>query len=406
MTPKTFPHPELIKKLPAEVTTLFQIFGEEIRVVGGAVRDLLLAKEVHDFDFCTKYLPEEIVKILTKNKIKAIPTGVKFGTITAVVAGKNFEITTLRKDGVTDGRHCEPEFVADYFLDASRRDFTINALYLDSAGLVSDYFEGIPDLKNQKVRFIGEANKRIEEDYLRILRFFRFSCGYAAELDAQGLDACASARENLKKLSRERVRAEVLKTLSSAKKENLIAVLKVFKSTKISDSTFSSKLDVEGLERLFELAEKLKFAASQNLKIATLFLQKKIDLKILAQEICATNLEKKYFSYLINAVNEVELGLEDIKQLLAFADKELVLDLYLLYLAKNSDPQKNSDAEKNIQFLQNFSLPNFPLSGEDVMALGFTGAAAGSAIESAKKFWAANDFLAGKTELQKFLKTT
>ncbi len=436
MQPKTFSHPELIKKFSPEVKALFQIFGEEIRIVGGAVRDLLLQKEVHDFDFCTKYLPDEIIKILNKNKIKAIPTGVKFGTITAVVAGKNFEITTLRKDDKTDGRHCEPEFVSDYFLDAQRRDFTINALYLDSAGLVSDYFDGISDIKKQKVRFIGEAKTRIEEDYLRILRFFRFSCQYAAELDVKGLAACASEKENLKKLSKERVRAEVLKMLLSEKKENLIAVLKVFKEQKIADSIFSSKLDIEALERLFKLGKEFDFSATQNLKIAALFFQKEIDLKIFAQEICATNLEKKYFLYLLNALTGprhedgvtprerrdgtqtrvchpvfttgsrgFELGLEDLKQLLAFADKDLVLDLYLLSLAKNSDLQKNSNAKKNIKFLQNFSLPNFPIGGEDVINLGFTGQAAGKAIEMAKKFWAANDFKLQKTDLIKFLKT-
>ncbi len=408
MQPKTFSHPELIKKFPPEVKTLFQIFGEEIRIVGGAVRDLLLKKEVHDFDFCTKYLPEEIIKILNKNKIKAIPTGVKFGTITAVVAGKNFEITTLRKDDKTDGRHCEPEFVSDYFLDAQRRDFTINALYLDSAGLVSDYFDGISDIKNQKVRFIGEAKTRIEEDYLRILRFFRFSCQYAAELDPKGLMACISEKENLKKLSKERVRAEVLKMLSSEKRENLIVVLKVFKEQKIADSIFSSKLDVEALERLFKLEEEFDFSATQNLKIAALFLQKEIDLKIFAQEICATNLEKKYFFYFLNSLtgpSGLELRMEDLKQLLVFADKNLVLNLYLLSLAKNSDLQKNSNAKKNIKFLQNFFLPNFPISGEDVINLGFTGQAAGKAIEMAKKFWAANDFKLQKTDLIKFLKT-
>lgn len=451
MNPKTFSHPELIKKLPAEVKTIFRIFGDEIRLVGGSVRDLLLGKKVNDFDFCTKFSPDQITKVLTKNKIKAIPTGIKFGTITAVVAGKNFEITTLRKDVGSNGRHSEVEFVADYFEDAARRDFTINALYLDSAGSVTDYFGGIDDLSNKKLRFIGEASRRIEEDFLRILRFFRFSCEYAVELDAQGLAACVKAKESLKKLSRERLRAEVLKIISTAEKENLVAVLKVLKDKKIAESFFSSELDVKALTQLFELEERLKFSASPRLKIAALFLRDETDLDIFAKEICATNLEKKFFYYVLNVApvlrvfkrtesqeilkqfqddvsrdeiahhpprypelvlgalagdfNALELGLEDLKQLLAFADKNLVLDLYLLSLVKNPDSTKNSDSRKNLKFLQNFSLPNFPLGGEDVIDLGFTGKAAGKAIESAKKFWAANDFSSDKAALQKFLKT-
>lgn len=401
MALQNFSHPELIKKLPEEVKIIFKIFGDEIRLVGGSLRDLLLKKNVNDFDFTTKFLPPEIIKILGKNKIKAIPTGVKFGTITAVVNGKNFEITTLRKDAETDGRHCTPEFVSDYFLDAARRDFTVNALYLDSKGVVTDYFDGISDLKNKKVRFIGEAKKRIEEDYLRILRFFRFSCEYAAELDVQGLEACVAAKENLIKLSRERVRAEILKMIASAKKENLLAVLRVLKSKKIAQVLFHSPLDVEALERLFELEKKFKFTAERNLKMAVLFLAEKIDLKVFAGEICATNLEKKYFSYVLGASDG--LGLGDLRQLLLFNEKDWVRDFYLFSLIKNPNSEKTAEIKKNLQYLQNFSLPNFPITGEDVLQLGFKGKAAGEAILSAKKFWAANDFLPEKLELLKFL---
>ncbi len=470
-------HTDLIKKLPTEVKNLFEVFGGQIRLVGGSVRDLLLQKKVSDFDFATKFKPEEITKILKKNKIKAVPTGAKFGTITAVINGKNFEITTLRKDSETDGRHCKPEFVADYELDAARRDFTINALYLDSEGLIHDYFDGISDLKKQKVRFIGNANLRIEEDYLRILRFFRFSCKYAQDLDSQGLKACILQKENLKKLSKERVRAEILKMLGSEKKENLIAVLRVLKSKKIAEEIFVGKLDVNALERLFKIEKEFKISASLNLKIATVFLSKEFDLKNFATEICVTNLEKKYFSFLLgfgvknllfgagrepltptlshkgrgsdtelgltpsppvkeiyselglapsSSVKEVysELGLApsplvgegwgegflatktQLNYFLASFDKELVLDLYLLNLSKNLNQKKLSEAKKNIQFLQNFSLPKFPLNGEDVISVGFKEKDVGIAINSAKKFWAEHDFKSTKPELIKFLKNT
>ena len=398
MNPKTYQHPELLKKLPSEVKTLFKVFNSEILLVGGCVRDFLLQKNVNDFDFCTKFLPDEIIKILTKNKIKAIPTGIKFGTITAVVNGKNFEITTLRKDHETDGRYCNPEFVDDYSLDAARRDFTINALYLDSAGLVYDYFDGISDLKNSEVKFIGDAKKRIEEDFLRILRFFRFSCRYAKGLDNEGLKACVDLKENLKNLSRERIRSEILKIIDDGNKAKVIAILQILESEKIIDEIFAEKLDIEALKHLFEM----EVSASLNLKLAVLFLKKDLDLKKFAQEICATNKEKKYFSFLVEKSPEPDL--QSLKQLLAFSDKNWVLDFYLFTLAKS--PKKNTDSKNIIHFLQNFFLPEFLLNGEDAKHLGLKDKAVGEAITKAKIFWAENNFTPDKNSLINFLKSS
>ena len=166
---------KIFANLPPEVLKIFTIFGENIRLVGGAVRDLILEKKVNDYDFACKFLPDEIQKILKAHNIKSIPTGLKYGTITAVINNKNFQITTLRKDENQKGRACDVNFVEDFFEDAKRRDFTINALYLDYRGEIHDYFNGLDDLQNRKVRFILDAKTRIQEDYLRILRFLRFS---------------------------------------------------------------------------------------------------------------------------------------------------------------------------------------------------------------------------------------
>lgn len=421
---------QLAEKFPPEVNFLFKIFGDDIRLVGGCVRDLLLGKKIADFDFATRFLPEEMLKILQKNGVKAVPTGLKFGTITAVVDGKNFEITTLREDSKTNGRHCKPQFLDDYFSDAKRRDFTINALYLDAAGRLYDYFDGISDLKNQKVRFIGKAEQRITEDFLRILRFFRFSCDYALSLDQEGLQACIQQKENLKKLSRERIRAEFLKILASENKANLITVLEVLESQKIFEQIFFARPDIKALAHLFEIEKKLKFSASSNLKLACLFLQNGFALgthpesrccsrdsrrflEVFAQEICATNSEKKYFQTLLDQKNLGQKNsppdLEELKQFFLFEKKELILDFFLLDLAKNFDSLKFSnweeEAEKKLQFLQNFSLPIFPLNGHDAMQLGFKDKAVGEAIKLAKNFWAENDFKADKIALVNFLKT-
>jgi len=404
MQPKIISLPNLVKELPTEVNILFEIFGDEIRLVGGAVRDLLLGKKVNDFDFATRCLPQETTKILEKNKIKAVPTGVKFGTITAVMNGKNFEITTLRKDSKTDGRHCNPEFVDDYFLDAQRRDFTVNALYLDLAGLVTDYFDGISDLENKKVRFIGDANKRIEEDYLRILRFFRFSCGYASELDEQGLAACEKHKKNLGKLSRERIRAEFLKMIGGKKKENIIAILEVFESTKIAGAIFSVRLDIEALKNLFEIEEKLEISADLNLKLAALFGDEDLDLKSFFQEICATNAEKKYFEFAHRPRLYAGIHYSDLKKLLASQEKEIVASFYLLCLAKNHNQHNLEAARETLTFLNNFTLPTFPLKSEDLIALGITGKNLGIFLQKAKEIWVENDFKIDKNELIATLK--
>ncbi len=398
MKPEIFSHPELVKKFPQEVKTLFHIFGDEVRLVGGCVRDLLLKKKLNDFDFATKYLPSETTKILERNNIKAVPTGIKFGTVSAVMNGKNFEITTLRKDAETDGRHCNPQFVDDYFLDAARRDFTINALYLDAKGLVTDYFCGISDLKNHEVKFIGDANQRITEDFLRILRFFRFSCEYATKLDETGLEACVKHKESLKKLSRERIRAEILKMLASAKKNNLMQILQLLKSQGIAQEILSSEIDIKSLKSLFKIEEELKVSANLKVKLATLFCQKNCDDKILFREICATNSEKNFFQFCRKLKNE-ELNHGQLQELLVFESKEQLLDLYLVNLAKNFESVKISVAAQNISFLRDFLVPDFPLKSADLINSGFVGKDLGLALKKAKIIWANSDFKLKQQEL-------
>lgn len=392
---------KIFLQLPSEIKKIFEVFKnypDSIRLVGGSVRDLLLGKKFSDFDFATKFLPEKIEEILRQNRIKAIPTGKKFGTITAVVDGKNFEITTLRKDNETDGRHCEPEFVDDYKLDAARRDFTMNALYLDAQGVVHDYFGGIDDLKNQKVHFIGDANQRIEEDFLRILRFFRFSCSYAAELDFEGLKACVNQRENLKKLSRERVRSEILKMLNSANKQNLLKIFAVLIDKKITAELFASELNLQSLRQLFFNEEKFDFVADLRVKVAALFCSSKTDLEKFFGEICATNLEKKFFNFAVQQ-NSQSLDLQSLKRLLAFYDKRDVLDFYLFKCVKDY----REISAQNLQFLHEFELSKFPLCGEDLINIGLKGQEIGVAVERLKNLWADGDFKADKKTLLQLL---
>ncbi len=197
------------------------------RIVGGAVRDTLLGLPVTDVDLATMLLPDAVIDRLRAARIKAIPTGLDHGTVTAVADGKNYEITTLRRDVATDGRHATVVFSEDWKEDAARRDFTTNALYADPAtGEVFDYFGGLADLDEGNVRFIGDANERIAEDHLRILRYFRFLARFGeGAVDAPAIAACAANATSLIALSRERITSELLKLLALPDPRQSVALM-------------------------------------------------------------------------------------------------------------------------------------------------------------------------------------
>ena len=192
--------------------------GGQARLVGGAVRDLLLGEMPGDLDLATVHSPREVVRRLEAAGIKAIPTGIEHGTITAVSSGTMIEVTTLRADLATDGRRATVAFTDDWQGDAARRDFTINALYADpQTGALFDYFGGLDDLRDRRVRFIGEPLQRIAEDHLRILRYFRFHARFGSgEPNAAALAACTARANDLMALSRERIADELLKLLALA----------------------------------------------------------------------------------------------------------------------------------------------------------------------------------------------
>ena len=189
--------------------------AQNIRWVGGAVRDALLGVAVHDVDCATLLMPAEVVELCAKAGIRTVPTGIEHGTITAILKDGPVEITTLRRDVATDGRRATIAFAKDWPEDAARRDFTINALYAHPETLeIADYFGGFDDLAARRVRFIGDARQRIAEDHLRILRYYRFQARFGAQLDPIAEEACAELAHTLKGLSRERIAAELLALLA------------------------------------------------------------------------------------------------------------------------------------------------------------------------------------------------
>ncbi len=225
----------------------------ESRFVGGAVRDTLLGIDVADVDIATRLPPQEVIERLQDARIKAVPTGLAHGTITAVTPAGPVEVTTLRRDVSTDGRHAIIAYTDDWREDAARRDFTMNALYADPAtGEIFDYFGGLDDLAARRVRFIGDPLQRIAEDHLRILRFFRFHARFGTAIDEAGLDACTARANDLMALSRERVASEVLKLLVAVNAVPVVALM-------VERSIFRAvlpEIDVAGAERLALLAKR------------------------------------------------------------------------------------------------------------------------------------------------------
>ncbi|MDN3645940.1 CCA tRNA nucleotidyltransferase [Pontixanthobacter aestiaquae] len=189
--------------------------ADNIRWVGGAVRDTLLGSPVEDIDAATILIPDEVIARLEAAGITTVPTGIDHGTITAVLPSGHVEITTLRKDVSTDGRRATIAFASDWRDDAARRDFTINALYAHpETRVISDFFGGMEDLSDRRIRFIGDARERIREDHLRILRYYRFQARFGADLDREAEEACAELADTLTKLSRERIAKELLSLLA------------------------------------------------------------------------------------------------------------------------------------------------------------------------------------------------
>lgn len=227
------------------------INGDEARLVGGCIRDLLLGEKGNDIDIATQHRPEETTRLLEAKGIKVLQTGVDFGTVTACFDNRTYEITSLRHEISFNGRHPQVEFCQSYEEDSRRRDFTINALYMDRHGKIYDYWDGMADLQAGMVRFIGDPATRIQEDHLRILRFFRFQGRFGRNIDYNSMHSCFELRNLLSSLSGESIKKEMTKILSLP---NHLEVLELMKCTGIFEVLLDTKnINIAGLQ----LAEKL-----------------------------------------------------------------------------------------------------------------------------------------------------
>lgn len=393
-----------------ELLILNNIFNknneDNLRIVGGAIRNYLIDRKINDFDLSTKLTPEESIELLKKNRIKAVPIGINFGTIIAIVRGKGFEITTARKDVKTDGRHAIVEFTRDFETDAKRRDFTFNALYLDFNGNVYDYFDGISDLRKGIVRFIGNASERIKEDYLRILRFFRFYCYYATVLDNEGLKYAIEYREKLRDLSGERIKAEMFKILIA---DYPIKTLEIMRQHDILQIiTGLNSFDFGKLEILFSIKKFIGHEINAEL-VLSLLLKDMDELNILKEKWRLSKKENSEILRIIERRADAPYTEQDIaKFLFSGYKKDTIANFIIANAIINRNIIENSIIDiinRLIEYLKPKEPPVFPVTGLDLEEAGFTSKKQfGKLLNEGRRIFIESDYSMSKKKIIKHLK--
>ncbi|KZL03114.1 MULTISPECIES: CCA tRNA nucleotidyltransferase [unclassified Pseudovibrio] len=361
--------------------------GDVARAVGGTVRNSLLGEVVDDVDIACTALPDVVLARAEAAGVKAIPTGVDHGTVTLVIDRQPIEVTCLREDIETHGRHATVKFGRDWTKDAQRRDFTMNALYVDRHGELFDPLGGLDDCLNRHLRFIGDARARIREDYLRILRFFRFFATYGqGEINADGYAACLELKDGLSHLSKERITKEVLRTLSAPRAlDSLLlmeqgGILQLILGGEAASSRLARLLDLEDLPEA-ALQPVLRLGGVAGPKVA--------------ECLRLSNAQKKQIEVAADIAEALRLhgqSKQQLKALLVAHGTDAIVDGVLT--AWMSDiVQSEAELKELLAFAQNWVIPNFPLTGKMMLAGGIpAGPDMGKAMRLAQQIWADADY--------------
>ena len=365
--------------------------GEETRLVGGAVRDLALGDKPGDFDLATTALPDAVTRRALAAGFAVAPTGIAHGTVTVIVDGRPIEVTTLRRDVATDGRRAKVAFGRDFRADALRRDFTINALSLTRDGVVHDYVGGLADLAARRVRFIGEPGQRIREDYLRILRFFRFSARYGeGALDAEGLSAAIRERDGLAILSRERVRAELLKLLAAPRAGEVTTVVC---EAGLLGPLVAGLTDAARLNRLIAIEAARGEAPDPLLRLAALTLWVEEDAERLRERLRLSNAEFERLAELgraLIALHGIDAPppLAQLRLLLFERRRRGALDALALAHVESCAPPDEPRFAAAYRFLAEAPEPTLPITGADIVARGVArGRRVGETLKTLQALW-------------------
>jgi poly(A) polymerase len=376
--------------------------GFAARAVGGAVRNSLAGRPVVDVDIATDARPEEVTRAAQAAGLHAVPTGLAHGTVTVVSGGRPHEVTTLRTDVETHGRHATVAFTEDWTEDARRRDFTLNALYCDADGTLFDPLRGYPDLAARRVRFIGDAGQRIREDYLRILRFFRLTAEFAAgPPDPEGLAACVRERAGLTRLSAERVRVELLRLLAAPRGPEVVALMQDYG---LLPSVLGAAPRPSLLARFAAIEAALGLAPDPVLRLAALAVEVIEDAERLRDRLRLSNGEAAKLA------RAARWHGPDIGPGSAEASARLYLyrhgpaayrECVLLAWARAGDPPASEAWRHRLALPERWQAPRFPLKGADAMALGIrSGPRVGEVLRALEDWWIAGDFAADEAVLR------
>ena len=390
----------------AQVFDLFETYQKNsIYVVGGSIRDALLNREITDIDFATSLKPKTITEILNKENIKFIDVGIDHGTVTAIINERKFEITTFRNDIFTDGRHAQVSFSNSLEEDALRRDFTINAMYLDRGGNLIDPKDGKTDLENRVVRFIGNPDERIKEDYLRILRYFRFLALFGdISPDAEVMKTIKANLDKLSVVSKERQWNELKSILSLSAPNNSISAMSeigllddYFDGTSINDAFVNLieiesriSLSIDPILRLSTLIDNSLDKANTIIKKLPLSKSDSTDLLKLS------TLNKKIVSY---------MSMKEVRYLLYLLGRDGFQKQILVNWAKDTNNKNEVNWRSLYEVAQSWEKPSFALTAKDVINMGISqGPMVGDILKEVEDWWAENDFIDDKFSLIERLK--
>lgn len=385
------------------VHQIFEAFPKgRLRFVGGCVRNALWGEAVGDIDFAVALDPTEVSQTLKQADIRFIETGIAHGTVTAVIDGKPFEITSLRRDVETDGRRAVVSYTQNWAEDAQRRDLTFNALYADETGKVYDPTGlGLEDIKTRRLRFVGEADMRVKEDYLRILRFFRFLAWYggSAKVDAASLKACRENRLGLRKLSAERVWSELKKLLLA---RNPARAMQIMLTNDILETLLPEANNVDGLEQLLKLESREGLKPDPLLRLMSMSAREPLQMALLCKRLKMSKVETQRLRAWADDATPLSPELSEREKLIAIykSGKQTALDRSRLRAAGEPDTIRSAHWMVLADLAMGWTLPEFPLKGKDLKAAGVEpGPNMGRAMKALEALWIRSGFLADKEKL-------
>jgi len=379
--------------------------GEEARAVGGAVRNSLMGLPVAEIDVATTAVPDEVVKRVQAAGFKPVPTGIEHGTVTVVIDKHPFEVTTLRRDVETYGRHAKVAFGRDWKADAERRDFTINALSAARDGTVYDYVGGLADLEARRVRFIGDPHKRIAEDYLRILRFFRFHAAYGTSdhPDGNGLAACIAGRDGLEQLSRERVRMEMMKLVVAP---HAVPTLIAMTDAGLLLRVLGGVSFLASFENTAKVEAAVGIGPDSTQRLAALGVMVTEDAERLWQKLRLTNAEHERLASMAEGWRRISPALSEhvSRALLYRLGPQAFTDHALLGWARSQATAHDAGWHSLATLPQRWTAPVFPLKAADLIKRGVEkGPGLGAALAAAEAAWIAAGFPGEQKALDKIL---